>query len=256
MARTSTLAWPGGGAGAAAGCARRGPRRASAATSAETRARSSARARRSPRGAVARASLQPDGGRGAAILPVGGRRAPRARRDRRGRSAAVAGCSWRRRAEHLLERGVEDREVLATRAQRRAQRVVGLARDPTASTAASARCAVSSSPRPTRTPSRRIAAASAARAGAAAQTPSSQPRGPHALDVLAHLQHREQRGVELVGVEREQRLRPGDRLADARPLVELLLAQQRDRAAHAVDHRCGRLRDARRDDLELAVDRG
>ena len=53
----------------------------------------------------------------------------------------------------------------------------------------------------------------------------------HALDVLAHLQRDAERGLEVVGlaVEREQRPRPGDRLPDARQLVELLLAQPRDR---------------------------
>ena len=61
--------------------------------------------------------------------------------------------------------------------------------------------------------------------------------------------------VEVVGAEREQRLGPGDRLTDPGPLVELLFAQQGDGAADLADdlgRGCG---DAHGDDLQLALDR-
>ena len=75
------------------------------------------------------------------------------------------------------------------------------------------------------------------------------------MHVLVHLQRHAERLVEIgVVAEREQRLRPHDRLADARQLVEVpLLAQAPDRRD---DPRRDRLRhawDSRVDDLALAL---
>ena len=146
-----------GDAGAAAGSGAAGrvgraPRRA------PTRARDPRRpARRSRRGAAAR--VAPAGGRGRRRAPPPRRRTGRSTSPGAAESVcALAGRSRAQRAEHLLEGGVEDRAVLA--AEHSAARSAWCACSRSAaSTAASARCAVSSSPRPTREPSRRIAAA-------------------------------------------------------------------------------------------------
>ena len=68
------------------------------------------------------------------------------------------------------------------------------------------------------------------------------PIAPYPVDVLAHLQGHAQRRLQVVVVQREQRLRPGDRLAHARQLVELL----RRAAGRRPRRRARRSRRARR----------
>src|SRR5918994_2552881 len=95
-----------------------------------------------------------------------------------------------------------------------------------ASTAASARCAASSSPTPTRAPPARIAAASALTrdsiARVAASGATEHPALAHPVDVLADLERDAERRLEVgVAVKREQRPRPRDGLPHAGQLVEL-----------------------------------
>src|SRR4051794_30794207 len=140
-----------------------------------------------------------------------------------------------------------------------------------ASTARSASAAVSISPVPTRTPEARMSAASvvrrsitaplARRASAGTAAPASDtfehPQLPHPLEVLADLE-RHAEGVLEVAVraaERDERLRPRDRLPHAGQLVELDAAQPGDGVAHALDDRLGDARHPRADDLRLAVAR-
>src|SRR5919199_3784317 len=140
-----------------------------------------------------------------------------------------------------------------------------------ASTARSARAAISSSPVPTRTPPARSSAASVARrsstaplarrASAGSAAPASDtfehPQLPHPLEVLADLQRDAERVVEraVLAAERDERLRPRDRLPHAGQLVELDAAQPRDRVAHPLGDRLGDAGHPRADDLGLAVAR-
>src|SRR5829696_5034862 len=127
-----------------------------------------------------------------------------------------------------------------------------------ASTAASARCAASSSPTPTRAPPARITAASALTRSCTPRTATSDatqhPAVDDAVDVLPHLQRDAQRGLEVaVAVERQQRPGPGDRLPHARQLVELLRAQPRDRLADPLGDRLRYAGEPRAHDLGLAL---
>ena len=148
-------------------------------------------------------------------------------------SSSAGGALGRRRRPRrstLGEGGVERGEVrrgasTAPRAARgrpraRSSRVDG-------APAPGGRRSSSPTPDPHAAPAR-IAAGQQRRAGRvdADAEPLRHPRAPplaHALDVLAHLQRDAERRLQVgVVVEREQRARPGDRLADARQLVELL----------------------------------
>src|SRR5215475_13682820 len=96
------------------------------------------------------------------------------------------------------------------------------------STAASARCAFSSSARPTRTPSLRMDAVSRP-SRSVTIAPSTSDTFEHleltdAFDVLVHFEHDAKSAVEVVRFERQQGTRPVNRLADPRQLVELLIA--------------------------------
>src|SRR5687767_544178 len=124
--------------------------------------------------------------------------------------------------------------------------------------AASARWAASTSPTPRRTPpARRVAASSVSRPVTRAPgLPTLQdPALADLLDVLADLQDDSEGGVEVIGVESQQCLRPGDRLAHAGKLVELLAAQARDGGADPLGDRVGHVRQAGTDDLGLALGR-
>src|SRR4051812_41700732 len=80
------------------------------------------------------------------------------------------------------------------------------------------------------------------------------PVAADAIDVLADLQRHAQRLVERrVAVQREQRACPGDRLPHPRELVELALAQLGDRRADPRGDLLGHARQARLDDLGLAL---
>src|SRR5215207_6741031 len=78
----------------------------------------------------------------------------------------------------------------------------------------------------------------------------------HLIDVLAHLERHAERLLERRVLERQQRLRPGDRLAYAGELVELFAAQARHGRAHASGDRLRCPGKARTDDLRLAPRRG
>src|ERR687898_3250082 len=126
-----------------------------------------------------------------------------------------------------------------------------------ASTAASARCAASSSPTPTRAPPARITAASALTRSCtpwtAASDATQHPAVDDPVDVLAHLQRDAERGLEVaVAVERQQRARPRDRLPHPGQLVELLRAQPGDRLADPLGDRLGHAGQPRAHDLGLA----
>ena len=129
------------------------------------------------------------------------------------------------------------------------------------STAASARWAASSSPTPTRAPSARIVAASrpswrGQRARPARQTPSSTSRSRTRSMSSRTFSATPSVSSRCVVAERQQRLRPGDRLAHARQLVQLLAAQAGNRGAHAPGDLVGHAGQARAHDLGLALGRG
>src|SRR6185436_12041012 len=108
------------------------------------------------------------------------------------------------------------------------------------STAARARWPASSSSSPTRTPSPRSRAASTERRSVttAGSDTLEHPIRAHALDVLADLQRRADRGLErsFLAPEREQGLGPRDGLPHARQLVEVAVAKEGDRIAHATSN--------------------
>src|SRR4051812_48861372 len=115
----------------------------------------------------------------------------------------------------------------------------------------SARAAASISPVPTRAPPARMMRATATTSGTIEDS-----SGPHAVEVLADLERHAQRLVErAVAAQRAQRLRPRDRLPHARLLVELRLAQPRDRLHDARHHRLLRPGHAGPDDRRLALRR-
>src|SRR3954452_1844636 len=125
-----------------------------------------------------------------------------------------------------------------------------------ASTAASARCAVTRSPTPTRAPPARIDATSRASLSVTKLDIRQHPRRCDAVDVLPHLEGHAQRSLEIGTLECDERPRPVDRLAHARQLVELLAAQPLYRGADALRYRLGHARDARPHDLGLPLARG
>src|ERR671914_755233 len=123
-----------------------------------------------------------------------------------------------------------------------------------------ARWAESNSPTPTRTPPARMEATRRVkrpvrRAPSRASRTFEHPALAHVVDVLLHLEHHAQRRVEIRVVEREQRLRPGDRLPHSRQLVELLAAQARYRIAHSLGDAVRHARQADVHYLRLALRR-
>ena len=169
------------------------------------------------------------------LRPRSGCRRAAAPTARSGRAARTGrGTSSRR--EDGRERLGEARVVRPRRAQRGAQREVGVVGE-AASTAASARCAASSSP----DADRGAAGAHVRRElrqpvghrtpRARAQTPPSTPRSrTRSMSSRTFSATPSVPSRSPVAVERQQRARPRDRLPHAGQLVQLLLAQPRDRA--------------------------
>src|SRR5919109_1295213 len=134
------------------------------------------------------------------------------------------------------------------------------------------RWAVSSSSTPTRAPPARIEATStASRRVMPAPSPATLARErkkppppsdtlqhsslPRPLDVLAYLEGHTERPLEVAGLEREERLRPCDRLPDSGELVEVLGAQSGHRLAYPLGNCIGDARQPRPHDLRLALPR-
>ena len=240
-----------------------GPRRGerARAAAARRRARRPCRRRSPSRAAAPRRSRRRASPRAPRVSGTSGlgrhRRRAAARPARSCRSSESGRLGSIVRAEHRGERERRSARGRRGRAERRAQRVERLlARPGVDGGERPVRREHLAHPDPHAEPAQRRGELPATTRLTAAQASCRTPFVAHALDVLAHLQRDAQRRVEVVlGTEREQRPRPGDRLPDARQLVELLGAQPRDRGADPRDDRLGHAGQPGADDLGLALAR-